>query len=125
MPIHIHQLASDYILCYRFSGHITHADLEELRVAEEPFFDQLPPERCHSIIADLSDLHTLDATLFPPLQEMRLVCDTRVCVVVVVGANPYLRALAISLGLTSSQHGFLFRSTVEEALAVLGADVEV
>ena len=47
------------------------------------------------------------------------------CVVIVVGANPYLRALAISLGLLSNQHAFIFRQTMDEALATLATDLDV
>ncbi len=125
MPIHITPLASEFILCYRFTGHITHADLEALHQAETPFFDALPEGRCHSLVADMLRLDTIDASLFPQLQQMRMACDHSVCVVVVVGANPYLRALMISLGLVASTHGFIFRNSLDDALAVLGTRARV
>ena len=37
----------------------------------------------------------------------------------VVGANPYLRALAISLGLIAARHNFVFSATREDALQTL------
>lgn len=57
---------------------------------------------------DLTDLYTIPAELFAPLQQTRLVRDRHVCVASVVGANAYLRALAISLGLLAAQHAFVF-----------------
>lgn len=125
MSIHLSQLAPEPILCYTFSGHLTYADLEALRYAEDPYFAALPDRGGYDIIADLSALDTIDAALFPQLQEMRLVCDTRVCAVVIVGANPYLRALAISLGLVTQRREFLFRNTLTEALVLLGAGSRV
>lgn len=120
MPIHIELLEPAGCLYYRFTGHITREDLDALRAAEEPYFDTLPNDQCCGLIADLSELDTIGPQLWLPLQQMRLVTDEQVCTVVVVGANAYLRALAISLGIVNYQREFIFRASVEEALAALG-----
>ncbi|HEX3052346.1 MAG TPA: hypothetical protein VHP83_16920 [Aggregatilineaceae bacterium] len=118
VPIDVEQLTPQY-LYYTFSGQITLQDLDALRTAEEPFFTHLPDKAFLGLILDLSDLDTIAAPLFPQLQRMRLVQDPHVCIVVVVGANPYLRALTQSLGLGISKYDFAFRQTVDEALNVL------
>ncbi len=118
MPIDVEQLTPQY-LYYTFSGQITLQDLDSLRIIEEPLFANLPDEACLGLILDFSDLDTIAAPLFPQLQRMRLVQDAHICIVVVVGANPYLRALTQSLGLGVSKYDFMFRQTVDEAINVL------
>jgi hypothetical protein len=116
VPIHVEQLEQDSVLHYRFSGNVTLHDLDTLYRVEESFFAALAEEQCFNVIADLSDLYTIEARLFAELQQMRMVRDDGVCVVVVVGANPYLRAMAISLGMLSGKHEFLFRDRLDDAL---------
>lgn len=123
MPITVEPLAqsngAEPVLVYRFSGRVTLADLENLRAQEAPFFSELAPNECLKIMLDFSELYTIPAELFAPLQHTRLVRDRRVCIVSVVGANPYLRALAISLGLIAARHNFVFSATREDALQTL------
>lgn len=120
MPITVEHIEPDQVLVYTFSGRITLDDLEALRAQEAPYFSELQPDNCLRIMLDLSELYTIPAELFAPLQHTRLVRDRQVCVVSVVGANPYLRALAISLGLLAARHDFVFYNTREEALIALG-----
>lgn len=120
MPITVERIEPDSVLVYRFSGRITLGDLEALYAQEAPYFSALQPDDCLPIMLDLTDLYTIPAELFAPLQQTRLVLDRQVCVVSVVGANAYLRALAISLGLLAARHDFLFYATREEALSALG-----
>ena len=96
MPIIVERIDPDPVLVYRFSGRITLGDLEALRAQEAPHFSTVQPDDCLRIILDLSELYTIPAELFAPLQHTRLVRDRRVCVVSVVGANAYLRALAMN-----------------------------
>jgi len=119
VPISVETLTSDTCLYYRFTGHVRLDDFDALHAAEESACADLPGDRCLGAIADFSALETIGAPLFPRLQHMRLMTDARFCVVVVIGANSYLRALAISLGLTSGTREFIFRQTLDEALAVL------
>lgn len=120
MPIHVQAFESSYVLHYRFTGHLTADDLKATAAAEEPYFAGLNVDDCLSIIADFTDLETIPPTLFPQLRQMRVFSDERVCWVVIVGANPYLRALAISLGLLSARRRFTFRNSYDEGLRVLG-----
>ena len=119
MPITVESIDAEPVLVYRFSGRVTLPDLENLRAQEAPFFNTLAPGECLKIMLDLSDLYTIPAELFAPLQHTRLVRDRRVCIVSVVGANAYLRALAMSLGLIAARHDFVFSATREEALQTL------
>ena len=119
VPISVETLKSSPCLYYRFTGHVAFEDFDALYAGEEPLFAALPEGRCLGAIADFSALETIGAPLFPRLQHMRLIIDARFCVVVVVGANSYLRALAISLGLTNDTREFIFRNTLDEALAVI------
>jgi len=106
---------------YNFAGHITHADLEAASEAEIAIFDSLPDHARLYIIVEMSDLHTISPNLFPRLQALRLVHDPRILYVFVVGANAYLRALALSLGLFNSPHEFVFCATLDEALKAMEA----
>ncbi|MBN1564929.1 MAG: hypothetical protein JXA10_13865 [Anaerolineae bacterium] len=121
MPIEIKRLeANDHILRYHFAGNITAADLIALTAHETPLFAGLADDDCFSVIADWSQIETIAASLFSELQHLRLIRDAKkVCGVVVVGANPYLRALAISLGIITQQQRFTFRATLDEALRAL------
>jgi hypothetical protein len=121
VPIEIERLESNpYILQYRFAGKITPADLSVLAAREAPLFAGLGVNECFSVVADWSQIETIAAPLFPHLQNMHLIRDPKVCWVIVVGANPYLRALAISLGVISQNSRFAFRATLDEALRLLG-----
>ena len=119
MAIQIKQLGLESILYYRFTGDVTLNDINALAVDEAPYFAALPPDQCFGLIIDMTDLYTIVADLFPWLPHLRIVQDERICVAVVVGANPYLRALVISLGLTFSTRNFIFRDTLDEAINVL------
>jgi hypothetical protein len=121
MPIDIQRLESDgAILHYRFAGSITAVDLKALAALEIPLFAGLGGDQCFHVVADWSQIDTIAADLFPQLQYMRLTRDPRVCRVVVIGANPYLRALAISLGVIAQNNRFTFRASMDEALCLLG-----
>lgn len=125
MPISAQSLSSNtYILHYCFSGQITAADLAQLGVDERAFYDQLADDEVVSVLLDWSQLDTIPAQLFPQLQNMRLVRDEQVYWIIVVGANPYLRALAISLGVITANRRFTFRTTLAEALHILGEDTD-
>lgn len=119
MAICIKQLGSEYILYYQFTGNLTLDDIDALAEAEQPYFAALSPCDCMDLIIDLTDLYTITTDLFPRLHTMRLVNNGQVCTAVVVGANPYLRALVISLGLTSGTREFIFRATLDEAFEML------
>jgi len=121
MPITVEQIGSASVLAYTFSGRITLSDLEGLRSSEAPFFDGLAPGASLAIMLDMTGLYSIPAELFAPLQQSRVVSDRRVRVVSVVGANPYLRALAMSLGLLTARADFVFHPTRADALRELGA----
>ena len=123
MPIHVEPLGP--VLYYCFTGHLTLNDIEALNVDEEPHFTALPDGEYLGVIIDLSSLHTIAAELFPWLPRLRFVTDNRIRIAVIVGANPYLRALATSLGILTGQREFVFRSTVQDALDVIAAFPEV
>lgn len=120
MSISVEQLESGY-LYYRLIGSITEDDFQALRSREEMIFGAASSGWCVGVVADFTGLHTIAPQLWTDLRQMRLVQDERICVVVIVGANPYLRALATSLGVTIARHPFVFRDTVDEALNLLGA----
>jgi hypothetical protein len=121
VPIDVQPFESGSLLRYRFSGRLTVEDLSAVATAEEPYFHALGKDNCLNIIADLTDLETISPTLFSDIQQMRMFSDGRVCRVFIVGANPYLRALAISLGLLTSNLHFTFRNSYDEELHLLGA----
>jgi hypothetical protein len=120
VPIHVHTFQSGSVLHYRFSGHLTADDLDAAAATEEPYFRAASQDNCLNVIADFTDLETVPPDLFPGIQRMRLFRDERVCRVVIVGANPYLRALMISLGLLRPGRRFTFSNSYDEGLHVLG-----
>ena len=122
MPIHVQAFESGSVLHYRFSGQLTADDLSAAATAEEPYFHALGEDNCLNIIADFTDLETIPPDLFSDVKQMRLFRDERVCRVIIVGANPYLRALAISLGLLTPGHRFTLRNSYDEGLRALGLD---
>jgi hypothetical protein len=123
VPIHVEPLGS--VLYYSFTGHLTLHDIEALNVDEAPFFTALPEGDYLGVIIDLSNLDTIAAELFPWLPRLRFVSDGRVQVALIVGANPYLRALVISLGALTGRQKFVFCHTVQDALDVIAAHPEV
>lgn len=125
MPIHIEASPASDALYYRFSGQITHDDLDSAQDAEASCFARLDDDQRITVIAEMSGLHTISADLFPRLQNLRMVRDHRVCRVIVVGANPYLRALALSLGSFDSPHHFIFRPTLADALKSIEQNASV
>lgn len=120
MPIQVQQSEFEGVLYYEFSGNIIADHLRQLADVEEPIFESLGAEECISILADWTDLETISPHLFPKLQQMRLFSDERVCRAVIVGANAYLRALAISLSVISQHHPFTFSDSYEAGLKALG-----
>ncbi len=119
MPIRIERTAASPYLCYRFSGAITPDDLDRLASVEESVFTTPSEGECLGVIVDLSAIDTIAANLFPQLQHMRIVRDDRFCAICVVGANPYLRALWISLGLVRGRSDISFRQTTDDAISIL------
>jgi hypothetical protein len=120
VPIHVHAFQSGSVLHYRFNGRLTADDLNAAAATEEPYFRAASQDHCLNIMADFTDLETIPPDLFPRIQQMRLFSDERVCRVVIVGANPYLRGLMISLGLLPPDRRFTFSSSHDEGLRVLG-----
>jgi hypothetical protein len=120
VSIYIEQLESGY-LYYRLAGTVTEDDLYALHVREHTLFDDRPADWCVNVIADLSDLHTIPPQFLSELRRTHMVRDDHIGVVIVVGANRYLRALATSLGLTIAKHEFVFCDTLDEAYTLLGA----
>ncbi|MCL4239125.1 MAG: hypothetical protein KJ047_12835 [Anaerolineae bacterium] len=125
MPINVEAIPASDALYYRFSGQITHNDLDSAQNAEASCFARLGDDQRITVIADMSGLHTISAELFPRLQSLHMVSDRRVCRVIVVGANPYLRALALSLGSFDSPHHFIFRPTLADALQSIEQNASV
>lgn len=119
MSIWIEKTAASPYLCYRFSQTITLEDLDQLADLEEPYFAALGKDECLGIIVDLSAIDTIAVRLFPQLQQMRMLRDERVCAICVIGANPYLRAFTISLGLVHSNLVISFQQSIDEAISVL------
>ena len=119
MPIHVRAFESGSVLHYRFRGRLTADDLSATATTEEPHFRALGKDECLNIIADFTDLETIPPDLFPAMQQMRVFSDERACRVVIVGANPYLRALMISLGLLNQGRHITFHSSYDEGLRVL------
>jgi hypothetical protein len=120
VPIHVHAFQSGSVLHYRFSGRLTADDLSAAAATEEPYFRAASQDNCLNIIADFTDLEMIPPDLFPGIQQMRLFSDERACRVVIVGANPYLRGLMISLGLLPPGRRFTFSGSYDEGLHVLG-----
>jgi hypothetical protein len=120
VPIHVEAFESGSVLHYRFSGRLTADDLSAAATAEEPYFRALGKDDCLNIIADFTELETIPPDLFSDIKRMHVFSDEQVCSVVIVGANPYLRALAISLGLFTPGRRFTFRNNYDEGLRVLG-----
>jgi hypothetical protein len=118
VPISVDTLESD-TLYYRFAGNVTPDDFDALQADEDAVCAGLPNDRCLGAVADFTALETIRASLFPRLQYIRMMTESQVRVVVVIGANSYLRALGISLGLTSDTRDFVFRDTLDDALAVI------
>ena len=120
MSIEIERLKSNApIFHYRFARNISAGDLDALTTHESALFDELDNGECFSAVADWSHIETIPAPLFPQLQHMRLFRDENVCRVIIVGANSYLRALAISLGVITQSNRFTFCPTLDEALVML------
>ncbi len=119
MPLHMKRFDSGNVLYYCFSGPITWEDFERVRAAEEPHFAALPQSGSLGVIVDMGDLDSISPRLFPQLQQMRIVQDRRVCMIAVVDANPYLRMLAISLGIISGKRNVVFHQNIEGALNAL------
>jgi hypothetical protein len=119
VPIHVRAFESGFVLHYRFSGRLTADDLSALATTEEPHFRALGKGESVNIIADFTDIETIPPDLFPAMQQTRVFSDERVCRVVIVGANPYLRALMISLGLLNQGRHITFHSSYDEGLHVL------
>ena len=124
MSIRIESAASGDALTYRFSGRISEDDMLKLRYAEDRYFASLPAGQCLNIIADFSEIDSIAPQLFPQLQRMRMVTEPRIGLVIVAGANSYLRALTISLGLVAgSVHNIIFSDSPESARSLLPAAV--
>jgi len=120
MPIEIKPFGRKGTLYYRFSGRIVADDLAIALQSEEPQFAALDEDECVTGIVNMSELSTISPALLSQLRTLRLLSDPRVCRVIVVGASPYLRALALSLGsLGHNGHEFIFRPTLAEALQAM------
>jgi hypothetical protein len=120
VTIYVRSLESGSVLHYRFVGHIAATDLEYAAATEQPYFDALKAGQCVNIVADLSELESIAPELFARLPQMRIFGDRRVCELVIAGANPYLRALVISLGLVTAQRSLTFRNSFDEGLRSMG-----
>jgi len=120
VPITVRSLEARHSLHYQFSGRITADDFDQAAAAEAPYFDALQPGECLNLIVNLSALETISPDLFGRLKQMRLFASDRVCWVVMVGANPYLRALVISLGVLNQQRRFTFQDRFDEGLRAMG-----
>jgi len=123
MPVNVQWFEPWCVLVYEFSGRIALGDLETLRRLEAPAYDRLRSGDLLQVLLDLTHLYSIPAELFAPLQKSRVVSDPRVRVAGVIGANPYLRALATSLGLITLRRDFTFHPTRAEALAHLGVEL--
>ncbi len=120
MTVSLEQLPSQPVLVYHFEGHVTLHDLMAVQAAEESLFSAVPERYRWHVILDMRTIDTIAAPLFPKLQQMHLARDPRVVRVVVVGANPYLRALVNSLDTAAPHHASpLFCNTLEAALELV------
>jgi len=114
VPIAVRSLNDSRTLYYEFTGRITVDDLRQMAVDEDAYFRALKPADCLDVIADLSALETFPPDLFARLQQARLFAGRQICEAVIVGANAYLRALLISLGIITQRHPFTFRDSPDE-----------
>ncbi|GAB4421540.1 MAG: hypothetical protein Kow00106_18510 [Anaerolineae bacterium] len=120
MPVDLKPYGDKGILYYRFWGPITADDLQAAIQSEGALFAELPAEGSVTGILDMSELRTISPSLLAQLRSLRLLSDSRVCRVIVVGASPYLRALTLSLGgFGHNGHEFIFRSSLAEALQAM------
>jgi hypothetical protein len=119
MPIYLERLDPEGYLYYRFAGAVTREDIDRLYLRETSHFESGGYPL--GVIVDFNDLDTIAAKLLPQLQRLRVIRSEQVYAVVFVGANPYLRALAISLGVISGQHDFIFRDSLEDAYFILNS----
>lgn len=121
MPITVQPLDQPLALHYRFSDPLASNDLVKVRDAELPHYNALQDGECLRVVLDLSALETISSDLLPRLARLRIMLDPRVCRVIVAGANPYLRAMAISLGVfNDNNREFMFCATLEDAVSALG-----
>lgn len=121
MPIVVRPLDQPYALHYRFSSPLASKDLVLVRDAELPHYDALHEDECMRVVLDFSSMDTVSMGLLPRLARLRIMLDPQVCKVIVVGANPYLRAMAISLGIFNGNgREFVFCATLGDALQALG-----
>lgn len=117
VPIEVRPFGRSGLLYYRFAGQIRPDDLEAATQAEAPLFARLGEDDCVTGVMDMSELRTISPSLLAQMRTLRLLIDPRVCRVIVVGASPYLRALALSLGsFGHNGHEFIFRPTLADAL---------
>ncbi|NLX10553.1 MAG: STAS/SEC14 domain-containing protein [Chloroflexi bacterium] len=123
MPVEIQPVDRAVLYC-RFSGTITDDDLITLTRQEETFFSALPPDEAIDVIADVSTIDLLPARLFPQLIRLQNLYDSRLAHVAIVGATPYLRAMATSLGIMTSQQKYLFCDTLADAQKLFRAGQE-
>lgn len=65
MPINVEAIPASDALYYRFSGQITHNDLDSAQNAEASCFARLGDDQRITVIADMSGLHTISVELFP------------------------------------------------------------
>lgn len=121
MPIHLDTHHAPATLLYHFAGRITREDLDTLQAAEDACFSALDAGHPVCVIADMSQVDTIATQLLTAVQRMRFLNDARVDRVLVVGANPYLRAMAISLGGLAGKRPFAFYSSMDTALHALDA----
>lgn len=120
MPIALDVLDQPAALHYRFSGTISRDDLDTLQITEAAYFDALDDGDCMPVVADFSALDTVAADLLPQLGQLRLLRDPRICHTVIAGANPYLRAMAISLGIfAQTDQSLTFCASVDAAFDAL------
>lgn len=119
MPITLHRLDRNNVLHYTFHGAISLDDIDALQETENPIFSTFDDNTCVHVIADFSTLETITADLLPRLSQLRLLRDPRICRTVIAGANPYVRAMALSLGaFAQPDRRFTFSPSVEAALAL-------
>ena len=120
MPIALQQLDHPTALHYHFSGAISRDDIDTLHHTETAYFDALNDDDRVAVVADFSGVDTIPADLLPQLGQLRLLHDPRVRRTVIAGANPYLRAMAISLGIfAQADQPFTFCSSVTDAFDVV------
>lgn len=121
MPVAIQPLDQPLALHYRFSDPLVDIDLVKVRDAESPHFGALQEGECVRVVLDLSAVETISTDLLPQLARLRIMLDPRECKVIVAGANPYLRAMAISLGVFNANgREFVFCATLGDAVTALG-----